>query len=190
MARTSTRNFQIAFRSIGVDDSAVGPDVSNDVQQVYIVDDLRQGTYIDAGSGGLEAAVVGEHGFVGVQCRVPRGMEIVQITMDIAIPAFGEFLRVWTAAVEPTLTGAANMVTTLRTTGLQGLPAAPLSIARRATIATANIPTDAFRYVATGQFAAPGFFLNEGQFFNVAFDAANTAVELGIRWREYRLFAS
>jgi len=187
MARTSNRSYQIAFRSVGVDDAASGPEVSEDIQLVYIADDLRQTTHIDAGAGVLEAAVVAENAFIGVQCRVPRGMEIIQITMTIAIPADGEVVRVWTSATEPTLTGVANLLTALRTTGLQGLPAAPLSVARSGTIATASIPTTAFRYVDVHQFV-PGFFLNQGQFFNVAFDAANVAVELGIRWRELRLF--
>jgi len=187
MARTSTRVFQVALRSAGVDDAASGPEVSEDIQLVYIADDLRQRTHIDAGSGVLEAAVVGEHAFIGVQCRVPLGMEIIQITMTIAVPADGEVLRVWTTAVEPTVTGIANILTTLRTTGLVGLPAAPLSVARSGTIATASIPVAAFRYVDVHQFV-PGFFLNQGQFFNVAFDAANIAVELGIRWRELRLY--
>jgi len=189
MARTSTRNFQIAFRSIGVDDSATGPEVSQDVQQVYIVDDLRQHTYIDGGAGGLEGAVVGEHGFVGVACRVPGGMEIIQITMTVAVPADGEVLRVWTTGAPlPTITGESLMITALRTTGLAGLGAAPLSISRRGTVTTASIPATAFRYVDAQGFV-PGFWLNDGQNFNVAFDVANTAVELGIRWREYRLFA-
>jgi len=187
--RTSRRNFLTLFRAIGVDDAARGVEVSDQVQLVYIADDLRQSTYIDAGAGGTEAAVVGEHGFVGLQCRVPRGLEVIQITMSIAIPAFGADLRVWTSGLEPTLTGAATMLSALRTTGLQGLPAAPLSVARRATILTANIPADSFRYVDTHQFQ-PGFFLNDGQFFNVAFPTANLAVNLGIRWRELRLYPS
>jgi len=190
MARSSTRNFQIAFRSIGVDDSAEGPDVSQDVQQVYIVQDLRQSTYIDGGSGFTEAAVAGEHGFIGVACRVPGGMEIIQITMTIGTPADGEGVRVWTTAAPlPAITGEQALITALRTTGLAGVGAAPLSIARSGTVTTASIPTTAFRYVDVHQFV-PGFWLNEGQNFNVAFDVANTACEMGIRWREHRLFAS
>jgi len=187
MARTSTRNYQTAFRSVQVDDSANGPDVSQDVQMVYLVDDLREATYIDAGAGGQEAAVVGEHGFMALECRVPRGVQVIQVTMSLQTPADGTDIRLWTAATLPTVTGAANMLTTLRTVGLQGLPAAPLSISQRATIATAAIPAATFRMVDLAGFV-PGFFLNEGQFFNVAFGTANTAVNLGIRWRELRLF--
>jgi len=187
VARTSTRNFSTAFRSIGVDDAAAGPDVSEDIQLVYIADDLRQTTYIQAGSGGTEAAAVGENGFLSLECRTARGLEVEQITMSILVPADGVDLRVWTSGVVPTVTGIATMITALRTTGLQGLPAAPESIASRATIPTANIPADAFRYVDVHQFAHR-FFINSGQFFNVAFPTANLAVNLGIRWRELRLY--
>jgi len=187
MARTSTRNFQTAFRSVAVDDAAGGPEVSQDVQLVYIADDLRQATYIDGGTGGTEAAVAGQHGFITLECRTPRGLEVMQITMTNQVPAFGNFLHVWTSGVIPTIVGAANMVSALRTTGLQGLPAAPQSQAQQATIITANLATGAFRYVDVQGFTGP-FFINQGQFFNVAFSVANTAVDLGIRWRELRLY--
>jgi len=189
MARRSTRNYQIAFRSVGVDDSAQGPDVSQDVQLVYVVDDLRQTTYIDGGTGAAEAAVAGEHGFITLQCRNPRGLEVTQITMSNQVPAFGNFLHVWTSAVIPTITGAATLVTALRTTGLAGLGGAPLSQAQTATIPTAQLATGAFRYIDVQGFS-PRFFINEGQFFNVAFSVANTATDSGIRWREPRLFPS
>lgn len=189
MGRTSRRNFLTLFRAINVDDAERGVDVSEEVQLVYIADDLRQTTNIDAGAGGTEAAVVGEHGFLALECRTARGLEIIQVTMSLLTPADGTDLRIWTSAVVPVVTGASNMLTALRTTGLQGLPAAPLSISLRATIATAAIPTTAFRMVDAQGFNAP-FFINFGQFFNVAFGTANTAVNLGIRWRELRLYPS
>lgn len=187
MARTSIRNFLTAFRAVDVDDSAAGPEVSQDVQLVYVVDDLRESTYIDAGAGGAEGAVVGEHGFVTLQCRVPGGLLITQVTMTDLLPSDGLELLSWTSATLPTVTGIAVMISALRTTGLQGLPAAPLSVASRATIATAQIPATTFRFLNQAGFAQP-FLLNQGQFFNVAFLAANVAVDLGIRWRELRLF--
>jgi len=187
MARTSIRNFLTAFRAVGIDDAEAGPEISQDVQMTYQVDDLRESTYIDAGAGGSEGAVAVEHGFMTLQCRVPSGLLVTQVTMNDVLPTDGLELLAWTSAVLPTVTGIAAMVTALRTTGLQGLPAAPLSISSRATIPTANIPATTFRFLNTAGFAQP-FFLNEGQFFNVAFLAANVAVDLGIRWRELRLF--
>lgn len=189
MGRTSVRNFQTLFRAVGVDDAAGGPDVSDDIQLVYIVEDIQKLTNIDAGGGTTEAAVVGEHAFLGFQCRAGHGSEVVQINMSIAIPAFGEELRVWTSGTQPALTGAATILTALRTTGLQGLPAAPENPLTSATIATAAIPATAFRYANVDGFALP-FFVNQGQFFNVAFGAANVAVNSGMRWRELRLFPS
>lgn len=188
MGRISVRNFLTLFRAVGVDAAERGPDVAEDVQMVYVVDDVRQHSNIDAGAGGTEAAVIAEHGFIGLECRVPGGLEVVQITMSILTPAFGADLRVWTSGAQPVLTGPATMVTALRTTGLQGLPAAPLSISTRATIATAAIPATAFRYVDVHGFQPP-FFINQGQFFNVANGASNVAVDVGIRWRELRLFS-
>jgi len=187
MARTSTRNFQVGFRAIAVDDAASGPEVSQDVQLVYIADDLRQATYIDGGTGGTEAARVGEHGFITLQCRTPRGLEVMQVTMTNQVPAFGNFLHVWTSAVIPTVVGPANMLSALRTVGREGFPQSPQSQAQQATILTAQLATGAFRYVDVQGFTGP-FFINNGQFFNVAFSVANTAVDLGIRWRELRLY--
>ncbi len=187
MGRVSFRNFLTLFRAVDVDDAAEGPNVSEDIQLVYIADDLRQANYIYGGTGGTEAAVAAEHGFITLECRNRGGLEVLQVTMTNQVPAFGNFLNLWTSGLIPTVTGAANMLTALRTTGLQGLPAAPLSQAQRATIATGSIPTTAFRYVDVQKFSQP-FFINEGQFFNVAFSVANTAVDLGIMWRELRLF--
>jgi len=187
MPRVSFRNFLTLFRAVDVDAAERGPDVSEDIQLTYIADDLRQTSSIDAGSGSTEAAVVGEHGIISLNCRNRRGLEVHQVTMNILIPAFGTTLRIWTSAVVPTITGPAALLTALRTTGLQGLPAAPLSIATAGTILTANIPATAFRMVDAAGFTPP-FFINQGQFFNVAFGTANLAVDLGIRWRELRLF--
>jgi len=187
VARSSQRNLTTLFRAANVDDAEQGPELSENIQLVYIADDLREATYIDGGAGGAEGAVVGEHGFLTLQCRVPRGLLVTQVTMVDLLPTDGLELLAWTSGVLPTVTGIATMLTALRTTGLQGLPAAPLSVSSRATIATANIPATTFRFLNTAGFAQP-FFINEGQFFNVAFLASNVAVDLGIRWRELRLF--
>lgn len=188
MGRTSFRNFLTAFRAIRVDDATRGPEVSEDIQLVYVVDDLRRITAIDAGAGGNEAAVVGENAFVSVECRNAGGLEITQVTMTIPVPAGGTVLRAWTSALQPVgLTGPATLLTVLRTTGLQGLPAGPLGVATSATFATGSIPATTFQWVDQAGFQAP-FFISQGQHFNVAFGAVNVAVALGIRWRELRLF--
>jgi len=188
MARSSQRNFLTLFRAVDIDDAERGPEVSEDIQLVYVADDLRQSSYIYAGSGGTEPAAIGEHGIVSLECLTRRGLEVLQLTMNILIPAFGTTLRVWTSGVQPVgITGATPILTALRTTGLQGLPAAPESIATRGTLATAAIPVDAFRMLDNSGFSGP-FFINQGQHFNVLLETANTAVDLGIMWRELRLF--
>jgi len=187
VARTSRRNFLTLFRAVRVDADAKGPEVSDDVQLVYIADDLRQTNYIYGGGGTTEAAVVGEHGYISLTCQNAGGLELQQITMNILVPGDGVTLRVWTSSALPVVTGVANILSTLRTTGLQGLPGAPLGLIRAATIATAAIPVAAFRYVDTAGFTPP-FYINNGQILNVAFGTANVFVDLGIRWRELRLF--
>ncbi len=188
MGRTSFRNFLTAFRAISVDDATRGPEVSEDVQLVYVVDELARGSSIDGGAGGNEAAVVGEHAIITLECRNAGGVEITQVTASINIPANGTVLRAWTSGVQPVgITGPASMIAVLRTTGLQGLPAAPTAATTRGTIPTASLPVDTFQWVDLHQFAPP-FFINQGQHFNVAFGPANLACVLGIRWRELRLF--
>jgi len=187
MARKNLRNFITLFRAVDVDDAEAGPEVSEDIQLVYLADDLRQANYIYAGAGISEAAVVGENAIISLQCRNRRGLEVMQVSMIVAIPGFGEQIRLWTSDPAPAITGAANLLTVLRTTGLQGLPAAPLSIAQSGTIVTAAIPATTFVMLDTHGFQTP-FFINEGQHFNCAFGAANTVVIVGIRWREFRLF--
>ena len=187
MARSSQRNFLTLFRAVEIDDAERGPEVSEDIQLVYLADDLRQSSYIYAGAGGTEGAIVAENAIVSLECRTRRGLEIQQVAMAIAIPAFGEVIRVWTSGVQPAITGPATMISVLRTTGLLGLPAAPDSVATRGTLATAAIPADSFRMLDAHGFDQP-FFINQGQHFNVASNLPNTAMDLGIRWRELRLF--
>jgi len=188
VGRKSLRNWTTLFRAADVDDEGAGPDVSEDVQLVYIADDLRQANYIQGGTGASQSAVVGENAILSLLCRVRRGVEVRQIAMNILIPAFGTILHVWTSGVQPAITEPPSTnLTALRTTGLQGLPAAPLSIVTSGTIPTGGIALGAFRYLDASGFTPP-FFINEGQHFNVAFDTVNTAVNWGIRWRELRLF--
>ncbi len=187
MARKNLRNFINLFRAVAVDDAEAGPEVSEDIQLVYVADDLRQASYIYAGSGTVEAAVAVENAIISIECRVARGMEIEQITIDDQVAGFGDPVEVWTSATEPTITGVATLLTALRTTGLAGLPAAPLSVARAGTIATGAIPATAFRYNSQQGFAHR-FFINQGQFFNAASADANVLKNIGIRWRELRLF--
>jgi len=177
-----------AFRAVGVDDATRGPDVSDNVSLVYIADDIRQRNYIYAGAGTSEASVAGEHAILSLECRNQGGLEVQQLTMNLLVPADGTTLRVWTSGVQPVgITGPATVISALRTTGLQGLPAAPLGVVTSGTLITASIPAAAFRYLDNGGFTPP-FFINQGQHFNVAFGSANQFTDSGIRWRELRLF--
>ncbi len=190
MARSNRRNFLGVFRSLGVDDAQRGADVSEDVQLVYIADDLRQTNYIYAGAGGVEAAGAGEHGFVRLECHTPGGLEIQQVTMNNVVPdAAGARMHIWTTRAEPTLIGPAVMTIALATDRLADIEAAPQGIITRATILSAGVVTDAFRTLDINGFP-PTFFLPDGLGLNVAFGTPNIAVDVGIVWRELRLYPS
>ncbi len=188
MARTSTRNFLTVFRSIGVDDAEGGPDVSQDVQMVYVAGDLRQANYIYGGAGDQVAAVVAEHAMISLECRVAGGIEVMQVTLHLPTSGDGNTVHMFTGTGLPANMNNQNpLVTTLRTTGLQGLPAAPLSLATSGTLPTASIPAEAFNYLNREGFTSP-FFINQGQNINAVFAGFNAVVDVGIRWRELRLY--
>jgi len=188
MGRTSTRNFQTAFRAVAVDDSASGPDVSQDVQLVYLVEDLHRFRIQTAGATADEGAVVGEHAFLSLEINTPEGVEILQVSAHgSATPTDVLIVRFWTSQTLPTVTGVAGVVTPLRT-GERSVTAR----LQTATIATAAIPATAFRQLTDVPFqeqylvgpSASGTI----QFFNIALGTANLAAIMGLRWRELQLF--
>jgi len=188
MARTSTRNFQTAFRSVAVDDSATGPEVSKDVQLVYVVDDLHRTRINAAGGTASEAAVVGEHAFVSLEVNTPEGIEILQVSAHGSATST-DVLEVvfWTSQVHPTVTGIGGVLATLRT-GNRNVT----TRMQTATIATASIPAAAFRQLTDvpfdNQYMAGPSDIGTIQFFNVALGTANLAAIMGLRWRELQLF--
>jgi len=188
VARTSTRNFQTAFRAVAVDDSANGPDVSQDVQLVYLVDDMHRTRIQTAGGTASEAAVVGEHAFVSLEINTPEGVEILQVSAHgSATPTDVLEVLFWTSQVHPTVTGIGGVITPLRT-GDRPLTARM----QTATIATASIPAAAFRQLTDvpfdNQYMVGPSAVGVVQFFNVVLGTANLAAIMGLRWRELQLF--
>jgi len=179
MPRTSSRNLLAAFTALQIDDRARGAQVSDDIQMVYVIDDATSLSESHVGTGGTEAAVVGEHGVMSLQCNNPGGL-VVDTASAIQVPFFGNeaSTRVWTSAVVPTITGPASPTFEL----LQG-PSSQ-AIVQQGTIATANIPAGASRYLNQNGNAIEGFLLRDGFFFNMAFSVVNVATALGLRWRE------
>lgn len=193
MARKSFRNFLRVFAEIEVDDAEVGVEISENVQLVYIADDLRQRNDVAVGVGTTEAAVVGEHGVLTLRVRTKNGVEIEQVSFGVNPNAFGldDIVRIWATQISPTITGPAVLVSPF-SSGFR----IPECFVTAGTMPTASIPATAFRLQSVENFAR-GFFISGPrpeaagqveQFVNFAFNSANVAVSMGIRWRELRLY--
>jgi len=190
MARPSSRNYQRLFGLVGVDPTEKGPEVSEDVQLVYIADDIRQRSGVEVGARASEAAVVGEFGFLSLRINAPGGVEITQITAFGSV-APANLIQIFTHTSQtlPTITGAGGVLTPLRT-GI--LP--PVSTLQTGTVAA--VIGAAFVHQNDAEFApfyvAGPFQASDGttttQFFNITFGTANLATVIGLRWRELRLF--
>ncbi len=189
MARTSTRNFVRGFFGLQVDpsESAQGPEVSQAAQLSYTADDLREVGYFYGGVGSSEAAVVGEHGILQIECRTPRGLLIDGIHFFGAGGAEG-VVHIWEVAVSPTITGPAGVVVPLRGGALGG-PLTPEARVITGTIATAAIAVGNLRMFSGDPWGGP-FHIRNGRFFQIVFGNNNTAVDMGIRWRELQLYPS
>jgi len=183
VARRSTRNFVRALSSLEVDDFERGPEVSEDVQLTYIADDVRQTTYVYAGSGATEAAVVGEHGIMTLEVATTRGILVDQVSMRGGGGA-ESVIHMWEVAVEPTITGSATVVVPLQGGGLGDPPAFRETRVNTGTILTAAIAVGNFRVLSTEGMGFRPFHIRNGRFFVLVFGQANTAVDMGVRWRE------
>lgn len=167
------------FGAAEVDDRSIGPDVSSDIQLVYVVDDLRESTVSWAGTGGAEGAVVGEHGILSLECRNTRGLMIDGFSVS-QLPAFGNEAQIhaWISATRPTITGAAAPLF-----GLSSGPP-PEAAPQIGTITTANLGAGAYRTLNVVAGIWEPFFVDVTFHFNIAFGTVNVASQLGMRWRE------
>ncbi len=179
MARRSTRNLILAFRAAEVDDQSIGPDVSEDVQLVYVVDNISESTESHAGVGGSEGAVLGEHGIISIQARNPRGL-IIEAAQMVQSVFFGNETTqlAWTADTVVAITAPGTPLTMLQS---GPTPQAGIS---QGTIPTATIAVGAFRSVNNSSEGLRGFFLEQGRFMFLVHPVANVATEFGLRWRE------
>jgi len=187
--RRSFRNFLQLFGAFRVDDSEKQPDVSQDVQLVYIADDIRQAGYFYGGTGQSEAAVVGEHGILSLACRTTRGLLVDGISMAPPLVFSNpEMILCWSSAVQPTITGPDLLVTPLRG-GIAGDDRllGPQGQATSGTILTGDIAVDTLR-VESGNVPWHPFHIPNNFFFNMVWNTANEAVDMGIRWRELRVY--
>jgi len=184
--RASFRNFLKAFRILSVDDSARGPEVSDGVQLTYLADDLRETGYGYVGAGAQEAAVVGQHGILSLECRTPRGL-IVDVVSCNNLVGFGtdQPIFFWSLNIPPTIVGPSSFASPMR--GGFEAPAQETLITT-GTILTANLAVGRMRYLAMGGAQWKPFHVPLGNHFNMAFSVANIAVDMGLMWRTLRLF--
>lgn len=76
MPRTSKRNILPALTGADIDAAGKGAQVSDEIQLVYVVDDIRVPLYAYAGIGEFTPAASGRSHFLQIECRNPRGLVI------------------------------------------------------------------------------------------------------------------
>lgn len=76
MPRTSRRNILPALTGADVDAAGKGAEVSDEIQLVYILDDIRNPLYAFAGIGEFTPGAVGREHCLQIECRNPRGLVI------------------------------------------------------------------------------------------------------------------
>lgn len=177
MARITSRSFLAQLRSAGVDDLATGPNISEDVQLVYIVDDLSRliaprppvEGFITQGVAAVAARVS------GISFRPPPDSAaiITWIRNDAAIPTLYE---VGTAR---DLTNDLNPATIDFFTG-PGPPRSTTTFGTKA-VQTAGILLPAGENIPDRH---PDLVIDAGQIFLWVGDTVNTAVTLTFSWRE------
>jgi len=175
MARRSTRNLLRLFGAAEVDDQSIGPDVSDGIQLVYIVDDLAESTQTYAGTSVVVGAVVGEVCAFQLSPQNSRGIIIDSANIFVDPLPFGlENAVVATTAPGLSLTGATGPLI-----GLQSGPT-PETNVESGTIVPPNF---GHRWINTVE-GLKGMFVARGQTLTVAFSVVNTQAGWGCRWRE------
>jgi len=164
------------FQAAEVDDQSIGPDVSEDIQLVYTVDDVSESTFSYAGVGGNEGAVVAEGGAFQILCRNARGLIVDSANIWNGLPTLAENIVVASTAVAfGVLTGPAGP-----TIVLQSGPS-PEALVEQGT--TALLTAGEFRWLNSID-GLKGFFLANGETLTLRYEPTNTSVSYGIRWRE------
>jgi len=141
MPRTSFRNLVELLSGAQIDATGEGPDVSQDIQLIYNVDDLSRYTYTTVGVGIFITPAVGENSVIEIEVRNPLGI-VVQSAQGYAFTgAAGENSRAWILNAAQVITAAAVVVP-----GLVAGPAAVQSVVIGGSIAFAGTPAGAYRW--------------------------------------------
>jgi len=184
MARRSLRNFITQLRAIQVDDTELGPNVSQDIQMVYQMDDFSRYTRGQYASGGFFSGAANEHQFIELEVRAPFGaiIESIGFTFLSSTPqAQGMFMD----TVGSTVIGGVERVAI--TSG-----PAPDCIALHGRIDTGDLPTARFMILSDrwGGQGLNGLFIpgrppgGPSQFLGCFLSGAGSSNNQGIRWTE------
>jgi len=198
MARITNRNFLADFATLQVEygPDQKGPDVSQDIQMVYLMGDVTtaavaavgsktevagRAALVAAGTGAFIGAVAGNRAIIELEVVNPGGIVIDGAGMFF----FGGSDRnalVW-------IQNSANTIVTpvVRPPAYEESPGddvvAPVGIITTGTITNANTPTDVASFGSRGD-GLQDLFIRTGQFLACANTSLNFATTVSMRWRE------
>jgi len=184
MARRSLRNFITQLRAMAVDDTELGPNVSEDIQLTYQLDDFSRYTRGEYASGGFFTGVGGDHQFMQLEVRSPFGaiIESVVFTFLSTTPqSMGVMLQ---TTAFPIIGGVERLAIS------SGPP--PDSIALHGVIDAPDIPQNRFMCLSDrfGGQGIEGLFIpgrppgGPSHFFGAFLSGAGSSNNQAIRWTE------
>lgn len=182
MARRSLRNFITQFRAMELDDTELGPKVSEDIQLTYQMDDFSRYTRGQYAAGGFFSATA-NNPFMQLEVRSPFGVIVEYMGFTFLSPT-PQAIGFW---LQDTANDIEGPVQRLAITA----GPAPDSIALFGHILGANIPTNRFAILSDrGAFPGinglfiPGRPPNGPSQFLACFLSGTTSNNFGIRWTE------
>jgi len=181
MPRKTRDDFSNTFLQMNVDFTGKGPQVSDDIQLTYQLDDYVETRWVSAGAGKFRGSTVG-NAVLELECRNRRGLIIDDVN---CIPTSGE------AANTPLLFGAEASGATDPLTGILVVTPSlvsggiPLGVVLSGHITTAqyNVTNPFFMKGFTPAWLK-GFHLEFGQFLHIRKDTPSGKSILSVRWHE------
>jgi len=177
MPRTNTRSFLAQLRSVGIDDTERGPNVSDDIQLVYVVDDISR---LIAPRSPVEGFVT-----IGIPINVTRvsGISFRPPTDSAAIVTWmrndGAIDSLYTIGTVLDLTNDLNPVAVDFSTG-PGAPRATIQQGTKA-VQTAGLLLPAGENIPDRH---PDLVVGPGEIFLWVGNAINNAMTMTWSWRE------
>ncbi len=198
MARITTRNFLADFATLGIEygPDQKGPDISQDVQMVYLMGDVTTAATAAVGSktevaGRASLVAAGTGAFVGAVAgnRAIIELEVVNAG-GVVIDGAGLFFfdgsdrnaLVW-------IQNSGNTIVTpvVRAPAYEESPGAvvvaPVAIVTTGTITSGNTPSTVAAF-GSRQDGLQNLFIRQGQFLACANTSLNFATTVSMRWQE------